>query len=295
MTATAPSLPITAIVIFRNERRHLGRCLDALRFCAQIIGVDMQSSDGSRDIALQYVDDLLEAPVYPIAEPTRVAAAAFARHPWILLVDPDEVIPPALARDLAEVLRTRPGAGAVSMPMRFYFKQKPLTATVWGTLTWKRRLIHRDRCRLLPHCNRLTGMIDGFEDVRLPSRGDNVMRHYWSDSYLDLLKKHFRRYAHLEAKAMVAEGRRFGFELAVRFPLFELRRTLRDFDGWRIGPRGWALSAIYFGYVIASCWLTLWYQGRVRPDDARTHAVLPTLTRAAIGSGRGEPIRRQAA
>lgn len=287
--------PVTAIVIFRNERAVLGNCLRALDWCDEIIAVNMSSRDGSLRIAEQYADRLFHVDPYPIAEPTRVAAAQYARNDWILLVDPDEVIPEALVNDIASAMRNRPKLGAVSLPMRFYFKGERLTGTVWGTLTWKRRLIHRERCRLLPHCNRLTEMLPGSEELSIPAGFDNHMRHYWSNSYLDLLWKHFRRYAHLEAKAMAAEGKRFGFDVAVRRPIVELRKTLRDFDGWRTGVRGWVLSAIYFGYVVASSWLTLLYQWRVKPQQPETHARLPVLIedqRVAAGAFRE---RRRAA
>jgi glycosyltransferase involved in cell wall biosynthesis len=253
---------ITAIVIFRNEQQDLARCLAALRWCDELIAVNMDSVDGSLDIARRFADRVFHVRPYPIAEPTRVAAAKLARNDWILLVDPDELIPPNLADDLRRTLQAHPNAGAISLPMWFYFKGRRLTGTVWGTLTYKQRLIHRQRCKLLPLCNRLTELVDRYEDIRIDHTGENHMHHYWSNSYLDLFKRHLRRYAHLEAAAMVAQGERFSFRRAIRFPLYELKRTLKDFDGWRLGFRGLTLSTIYFLYVILSCWLMPYYQWR---------------------------------
>lgn len=270
--------PVTAIVIYRNEKRHLGRCLRALRWCNELIAVDMQSSDGSLEIAQALADRVLSVPVCPIAEPTRVAAAKLARNDWVLLVDPDEVIPATLSDDIRKALAAHPDAGAVSLPMWFYFKGKRLTGTVWGTLTFKQRLIHRKRCDLLPLCNRISQLMPGERDIRIPHDGDNHMQHYWSDSYRDLLHKHFVRYSHTEAAAMVAQGKRFSFRLGFITPLIELKKTLKDFDGWRIGFRGWALSAIYFGYTLASNWLTLYYQVKAAPAESLERPGLPTLT-----------------
>ncbi len=268
--------PITAIVIFRNEKRHLRRCLGALRWCDEIIAVDMDSSDGSLDVARELADRVYHVDAFPIAEPTRVAAAKLATHDWVLLVDPDEEIPRKLAQDICNGLRQRPDAGAFRLPMWFYFKGKRLTGTVWGTLTYKRRLIHRQRCTLLPLCNRLNELIDGYDDVTIEHDGDNHMRHYWSDSYRDLLHKHLCRYSHLEAAAMVARGERFTLRKGVVHPLVDLYKCLRHFDGWRLGPRGWLLSAINFGYVTASHWLMLWYQ-RFLKKLAKDTTVLPEL------------------
>ena len=273
-----PHPPVTAIVIFRNEKRHLGKCLRALSWCNELIAVDMASSDGSLEIAQELADRVLSVPLCPIAEPTRVAAAKLASNDWVLLVDPDEVIPSTLSDDIRKTLAEHPDAGAISLPMWFYFKGKRLAGTVWGTLTFKQRLIHRKRCDLLPLCNRISQLRAGERDVRIPHDGDNHMQHYWSNSYLDLLHKHFVRYSHTEAAAMVAQGKRFGLRMGFVTPLIELKKTLKDFDGWRIGLRGWGLSAIYFGYVLASHWLTLYYQWRGAPAEHPDRYDLPTLT-----------------
>lgn len=266
----SPKLPITAIVIFRNERAMLDRCLSALEFCGELIAVDMASTDGSMDAATKYADRAFRVEPCPIAEPARVAATRMAKHDWVLLVDPDEVIPPALAQDIAAAMRqirqaeTRPGPlpGSVGLPMRFYFKGRLLEGTIWGRPTHKHRLIHRDRCRVLPHCNRLTELRDGFAAIDIPLRDDNHVRHYWSDSYRKLFVRHVRRYCHAEAAAQAACGQRFSLRYGLIHPLVELYRCLRHYDGWRLGLRGWLLSAIYFVYVAASCWLVAWYQRR---------------------------------
>ncbi len=279
---------ISAIVIFRNEKKHIGRCLRALRWCDEVIAVNMESSDGSPEIARGLADRVMHVDACPIAEPTRVAAAKLASHDWVLLVDPDEVIPQALADDIRTAMQTHPDAGAFSLPMWFYFKGKRLTGTVWGTLTFKQRLIHRDRCALLPLCNRISELNPGQKGVRIPHINDNHMQHYWSDSYSDLLHKHFVRYSHTEAAAIVAQGGRFGFRSAFITPLIELKKTLKDFDGWRIGLRGWLLSGIYFGYILASNWLTLYYQWRGAPSERPDEHALPNVTES---SARSQPGR----
>ncbi|HEX7010985.1 MAG TPA: glycosyltransferase [Phycisphaeraceae bacterium] len=275
--------PISAIVIFRNERRVLERCLQAVRWCDEVIAIDMESSDGSADLARRYADRMFRVPAYPIAEPTRVAAAAQARHDWVLLVDPDEIIPAALSWQMMEAIAHQPHVGAVRLPMRFYFKRRMLTGTIWGKPMFKRMLIHRKRCRLLPHCNRISELLPGYDELTIPHSPGNHVRHEWSDSYLDLLHRHFRRYAHLEAKALVAQGERFGFRRGVIHPLVELRRCLKDYDGWRMGLRGLALSAIYFGYTVASDWLTLYYQRRsASQGDRALQNEPPTLVEQAV-------------
>lgn len=278
--------PITAIVIFRNEAHLLDRCFAALGWCDEVIGIDMHSSDGSADVARRYVDRLFSVPPYPIAEPTRVAAAKLATHDWILLIDPDEIMPLTMASAIRRTITEQPDLGALRLPWRFYFKGTRLEGTVWGTKPFKRMLIHRKRCQLLPYCNRITELMPGQHDTTIPHEGHDPVEHYWSNSYRDLFHKHYRRYAHLEAKAMVAAGERFTLRRGLITPLAELRRSLKDFDGWRLGPRGFILSAIYFGYVAASQWLMLYYQrnqiAAAATDDSNVD--IPTLTELPLNA-----------
>ncbi len=278
-------LPITAVVIFRNERELLDGCLRAVRaLCDQVIGVDMQSSDGSRQVAMIYVDLLLEAPLYPIAEPARVAAAKFAKHDWILLIDPDEHIPKKLADQIRTVMKYRasqPGVGAVRLPWWYYFKRKRLDGTIWGGgRATKRMLVNRRRCNLLPYCNRIVELKEGYTEHTIEhdtsGADDNHVRHYWCDSYRRLLKRHLTRYCHTEAAAQVAHGQRFNLAYGTIYPLRELYRCLRHYDGWRIGLRGWLLSGIYFLYVLASSWLVLIYQHKGHTAEDSKDAI-PTL------------------
>lgn len=292
-TATVPSrLPITAIVIFRNEEDMLPGCLEGIRdWCDQIIAVDMQSTDRSLSVAKRYADRTFRVPPYPIAEPTRVAAAVHAKHDWILLIDPDEHIPPRLVPQIRQIIEDQPDAGAIRLPLWYYFKRSRLDGTVWGgdpqrpqRRGVKRMLIHRQRCDLLPYCNRITEVREGYQDATIAHDGDNHIRHYWCDSYRKLLWKHVSRYSHLEAAAQVAEGQRFSLDYGFIEPLRQLHRCLRHYDGWRLGLRGFALSTIYFIYSILSCWLVLYYQlrGRFNRDVIVETTALPILVEHVI-------------
>ncbi len=295
---TQSPLPITAIVIFRDERAKLAGCLAAVRpWCDELIAVDMGSRDGSAEAAAQCADRMFRVDPYPIAEPTRVAAARLARHDWVLLIDPDEHVPAGLVPRIAQTLAEHGDtAAAIRLPWWYYFKGRRLDGTVWGCpggvgRGHKRMLIHRERCALLPYCNRITELKPGQHDVAIDHDQHSHVRHYWSESYRELARRHVTRYCHLEAAAQVAHGQRFGLGRALVHPFVELYRCLRHYDGWRLGPRGWLLSLIYFGYVLASDWLVLYYQRRSRDgdDEAATTPPIPELTEVTL------PHRRDAA
>lgn len=284
-------LPISAIVIFRDEASLLEGCLRGVRsWCDEVIAIDMASSDGSRAIAARYADRLLEVDPFPIAEPTRVAAARLARHDWILLIDPDEHVDPSLPPIIRRQLQEHPDAAAFQLPWLFHFKREPMPGTVWGGAhRTKRMLIHRERCELLPYCNRIVEPREGYREVRIAAEGDAVVRHFWSDSYRALLRRHVLRYPRLDAARMAEEGTTFSLRRATTKPVRAFCRSLRDHDGWRMGARGFALSAIFGLYTAAYEWALL---GARRPAESPQSAALPTLRELPLEHTAG---RRRAA
>ncbi len=241
--------PISAIIAFHNERELLEGCLAQLDFCDEVIALDMASTDGSREVAERHGARVFDRPLEPTADPARVWATRHCRHKWILIVDPDEHYPEELAEALIAAMREHPRAGGFRLPIRFYFKRKALPGTVWGgDHHTKLVLIHRDRGRLLPFCNRIIEVDPPHEVIGLPNTQAKHIRHYWSDSYRDLLRKHVTRYPRCDAERLIAEGRRFTWRKWAAAPLSALKQCLIDRDGWRMGPRGWAISAIFALY-----------------------------------------------
>jgi len=272
---------ITAIVVTCNEAKKLEGCLRALRWCDQLIVVDLASRDGSREIALRYADLVLDHPPSRVVEPVRLFAARHASHDWLLLMDPDEQMPEQLAEQIRDALAAHPDAGGFRLPLWFYFKGKRLDGTYWGGghRTFL-RLIHRERCTLCVDVHRGIHLLHGYDERVIEPRQDNYVRHYWSQSYVDLLYQHMVRYAYLDAKSRYERGERFRLRRGIVHPLAELKRSLKDFDGWRMGPRGWLLSGIYFLYTLGVAWMLLVAAFTRRPANAQSY-VSPTESRKA--------------
>ncbi len=274
--------PITATLIVRNEAHHLDACLSRLAWCDEIIVLDMRSTDDSPIIAQKYADRVYRIEPYPIAEPARVFAATQARHDWVLLMDPDEYMPPALVDDIQQAIAEHPDAGAFRLPFYYHFKGQPLHGTIWGGRgRTKWALIHRQRVRLQPLCNRLGEVTSPWREVRIAPRDGNEVEHHWSASYWNLLHRHLFRYAWLEAVKMHRDGQCFSLGRALIHPWRELNRCLRHYDGWRLGLRGWLLSGVYFLYTLAYCWCLLGCALRppipATTDAASSHAVVGQL------------------
>ncbi len=263
MTAdTHQRLPISAIVVCRDEAHHLTDCLSRLRFCDQIIVVDLQSHDGSTEIAGRLADLVLTHPASPIVEPVRCFAAQYARHDWLLFVDPDERYVQPLEKDIAGALADSAGVGIISLPMHYYFMGERLTCTVWGKPThYRPALVHRRRCLIRPLILQGFALIGDATRREVFGRVDNHIVHHWMDSYSQLIEKHLR-YLPRQGEALYKTGKRFNTELALRQPLREFKRNLLDRGGLRGGLRGIILSVVYSLFLAGSAAALLLYQVR---------------------------------
>ncbi|MBY0369082.1 glycosyltransferase family 2 protein [bacterium] len=93
-------LPITAIVLTKNEEARLDACLKSLRFCEEILVIDSDSTDRTLEIAGRFADKVLSLPWEGFAA-QRNLALGHAQYVWVLSVDADERVPEALAEEIA--------------------------------------------------------------------------------------------------------------------------------------------------------------------------------------------------
>ena len=95
-----PALPLSGVVITRNEGDRIARCVGSLLpVCAEVIVLDSGSDDATVAIArglgarVQHQDWLGFAP-------QKNAAIALAAQPWVILLDADEWLEPAAQQRL---------------------------------------------------------------------------------------------------------------------------------------------------------------------------------------------------
>ncbi|WP_349261167.1 glycosyltransferase family 2 protein [Povalibacter sp.] len=145
---TTATLPITLLVITRNEAGVLGRCLDSVPFAAEKLVVDSGSTDGTPAIAKAHGAHVVHQDWLGFGA-QRNFATTQASHDWIIVLDADEVLSPELARELEDKLPDlikSQAAGAfirrqtwyMGEPMRWY---RPMVAEKLG------RIYHRQRAR----------------------------------------------------------------------------------------------------------------------------------------------------
>jgi glycosyltransferase involved in cell wall biosynthesis len=244
----AERAPVTAIIGSHDEAALLRRCLPTVAFCDEVIVIDIDSRDDTAAVAEEHGARVLRHAWVPIAERARLELIGEAKHDWLLFLDPDEVLPPALAEQIAEVVPTLdPDVAVVDCPWQFYFRDKPLRGTIWGGISRKRTLARRGAADLRPSVHSGTRIPRGFRSHDIPFSGDNAIAHYWAPGYRALIAKHWR-YLKLEGPDRLGHGMITGFRDIATTPFPSFYESFVKREGYRDGPAGLALSLVWAGY-----------------------------------------------
>lgn len=92
---------LSVVLAVRNEEENIARCLESVKDLAdEIIVVDEESKDKTAEIARSYGAKVFEEPHHEIFHITKQKAIDKATGDWILQLDADEVVTPALAKEI---------------------------------------------------------------------------------------------------------------------------------------------------------------------------------------------------
>lgn len=240
---TPPRLSV--VIVTRNEEERIRACLEAVAWADEVIVVDAESEDKTASIARELTDHVIVRP-WPGYAAQKNHGLELARGAWILSLDADEIVSPALRTDVERVVAADGPADGYAVPRRNIF---------WGRWVrhgglypdWQVRLFRRGRGRFSEQAVHESVQVDG--DVR------RLRGHLEHRSYRDVSDFLARadRYSTLAAEDVVARGRRVRAWDFVLRPLgrfvgmYVLERGV--LDGWR----GFLLAALYAYYVLIRC------------------------------------------
>lgn len=137
-------LPLSAVLITHNAASQLAACLDSLAFCDEIVVVDSGSDDGTADLAQRHGARVIASDWRGFG-PQKQYAVAQAAHDWVLCIDADERVSPALALSIDTALAA-PSHGAYRFPRCNRFMGRYLRHGE-GYPDWSLRLFDRRRAR----------------------------------------------------------------------------------------------------------------------------------------------------
>ncbi|MCK9538015.1 glycosyltransferase family 2 protein [Dokdonella sp.] len=226
-----PRPGLSACIITLNEADRLAACLDSLAFCDELVVVDSGSTDGTRELARARGARVLERPFdgYRRQKDFAVQAAA---HDWVLCLDADERVTPALRASI-EAARARGFADAAGY--RF------ARCTTYFGAPLRHGNAYPDR--VLRLFDRRRGGWRGEREIHEQLRVDGPLRRLGGDldhqAYRSLADQMRRmdRYSTLMAEHLLGRGKRARIAAIVFSPAWRFLRgyvlRLGFLDGWR--------------------------------------------------------------
>jgi glycosyltransferase involved in cell wall biosynthesis len=142
---SAPRRPLTAIVPTFNEEESLPDCLDSVRFADEILVVDSFSTDRTLEIARERGARVIQR-AYGYSAQQKNWAIPQAAHEWVLLVDADERVTPALRDEILAILARGPESDGYWIRRANFFIGRQVRHCGWGGDTVI-RLFRRDVSR----------------------------------------------------------------------------------------------------------------------------------------------------
>ena len=238
---TAPT--ITAVVLTKDEARHIRDCLASVAWAEERLVVDSGSHDGTQGLVMLAGARLVERPWRNFAD-QRNAALGLVTTPWTLFVDADERVTPALADEVRQVVARTSDDAPVGywIPRHNYIFGRLTTGGGWWP-DHQLRLLRTDRAHYDPE--RAV-----HELVELDGPAGTLSQPFIHLNYDSLAQ--FRRkqavYTSYDAGILYAAGQRARPHNFILQPLREFYRRFITWHGYRDGWHGGRLALLMMYY-----------------------------------------------
>jgi glycosyltransferase involved in cell wall biosynthesis len=258
---------LSVCIITYNEEANIREALESVKWADDIVVVDARSTDRTVEIARAYTERVIVRD-WPGYVAQRNFALAQARYEWVLSLDADERLSPALQEEIQRLCATEMGADAYYIPRRSYFLERWIAHAGWYP-DYKIRLF-RKTCACwqggeVHESLRVTGTVRYL-------RGD--LLHY---SYRDLAHnmQTIDRYSTFGAQKLFATGKcARWYDLTLRPAWTFLKKYLLR-QGFRDGYQGLCI-AVLTSYANFAKYAKLWelqhtHGGGGKPAQPATH------------------------
>jgi glycosyltransferase involved in cell wall biosynthesis len=161
---------LSCTIICFDEEANIRAALESVKWCDEIVVVDSFSRDGTVAICREYTDRIFQR-AWPGFVEQKAFALAQATHGWVLNLDADERVSPALRREIEMVLQN-PTADGYYIPRLVYYL---------GRWWWRGGWYPDHRLRLFRRDRVVWGGVDPHEKVILHGKSRRLrgpMLHY---------------------------------------------------------------------------------------------------------------------
>lgn len=243
-------MKISVVITAWNAAGTIERTLRSVSWADEIILINCTSADNTADIAGKYTPHVITRPNHPMLNVNKNFGFGKATGDWILSLDADEEIPPALAKEMQRAAKQKDVAG-------FWIQRKNIQFGKWVThgIWWpdpQLRLFRRGKGRFPEkHVHEYLEVEGKTETLH------EAMVHHNYDSISQFLWKMDTLYTPSEVARHKAAGYRVVWYDALRFPVSDFIKLYFAQDGYKDGLHGLVLAllqAMYSLVVFAKLW-----------------------------------------
>lgn len=236
-------LPISLIIIAHNEEHNLVRCLDsAASLAGEIIGVINDCTDRTREVLESYGAKVYERKWEGMTV-QKNRALNYASMPWILNLDADEELTPALVKEIKKFVNTPGKYVAGSFPRKIWF--------------WGRWIKHGDwypdrAIRIFRRDGASFEGGTGHEKVRVNGKIkklSNHLNHFSFRSINDIVTK-YPRFGDAHLKYQIDCGKEFSWAKTIFRAKWRFFRCYFIKQGFRDGYAGFFIACNQFYYTL---------------------------------------------
>jgi len=239
---------LSVILITRNEEANLEDCLASLDGIAQqIVVVDTNSTDRTLEIAQKYGATVAQPLDWPGFGPQKNRALDLATGDWVLSLDADERLTPALKSEILTAIERNAQLDCFAIPRRSWYCGRFIRHSGWSP-DYVDRLFKRGSARFS----------DDLVHERLIPNGqvaklENPILHYSFMNYSQVLEK-LDRYSTASAEQAFAKGKTSSPLKAVLHGMWAFIRTYVIRAGFLDGSQGLTLAisngqGTYYRYI----------------------------------------------
>jgi len=277
---------VSAIVTTFNEADSIAECLESLTWCDEILVVDSNSTDATREIADRYHRVRVVRRTYFGAASQKNWAIDRCRHDWILILDADERVTPELRSEIQKTLAAPVAATAYAIKRRTHAMGGEVRYSGWqhdrvvrffrrGGARYPNRRVHAD-----------------MQTLQTPEVLGAALDHHMVDT-LEEYAERTRRYAFWGAAQLWRDGRRnIGMWHVLVRPAWRFFRTYILQLGVLEGVRGLIMCGVpahgtFLKYATVWSWRQELERGRSPQlpefDDDPTTWAWPTEKTGPVG------------
>ncbi len=266
-------IPLSVVILTKNEAGRIRDCIQSVAWADEVLVIDDESTDDTVRIAEELGARVVRRKM-DIEGRHRNWAYAQARHEWILSLDADERVTPALAQEIAALFGDGPPLELYAIPRRNYIGDHWIQHGGWYPSAqlklFKRSVFRWEETTVHPRAisDRPCGTLE------------HDLIHYSYRDLADFIGK-MNWQTTLEAQKWLADGRRMTFGKALWRTLDRFVRAYVSKKGYRDGFLGYIVAALGGFYQFLS-----WAKYAEQRRPARVEDVVEPFRDLAIDKER---------